>query len=120
MTVTLQISGYLRANKQKNAETLLTRIGKALSLDLSGFELEQYWKDEALYRFHGALDLDDLSHRDAYFEIAMLFGIVASARLHITPPIESSEAENWDFEGSCEHVSVSGVESLDFRVCRSR
>lgn len=118
MSVILAISGYLKANKLKNAETLLNRLGKALDLDLSGFQCERYRKDDSLYRFHGQVDLADVAFRDAYVDVPQRFSAV-SGRWSMTVP-RGYDAGVWDFEASSERTSIAGVEMVEFYVHRNK
>jgi hypothetical protein len=108
----LHVSGFLRANSAASASKLLQRLGTLLELNLETLPIEPYWKDPALMRFHGELELDDRPPRDAFFETVARFAKL-SPRISVTPPDES---EPWDFSGDMNQTSIVGIELVSFSV----
>ena len=118
MPVVLHISGFVRANKPNNAETVLQRLSSAIGYDLSACSCEPYWKDSALFSFGGDIELDEMSFRDAYVDVPARFSAVSGRWSMTLPRPGVDEAPSWDFEAGCHRTSISGVESLSFSVRR--
>ena len=91
-------------------------IGKVIGLDCSGFSREQWHGAEECFRFSGGIALPDQAYRDAYFDtLAHLCGLSHSWK--VEAPHECPD-DRFDFSGSSDQTTISGVEYVEFAVIR--
>lgn len=105
---------FLRVNSVKNMQVVINRIAKMIDQNVRIKSYEKYWKDQSLYLVNFESDLDAGNIKDAMFNTLLICGSIAS---HWTVTSPSSYTDDrWEFQGSSEKTSISGVEIIEFHI----
>ena len=105
---------FLKANSEKSAKILISRICKNIKCEPCVKSIEKYWKDKSLYIVLFQTQLNADSIKDAVFETLKICGSISSHWNITTPSVYSNN--KWEFNGTTNGTSLAGVEFMDFHV----
>ena len=106
---------FIRAGAQKNAETVLRRIEKALGREISMVTIAPSRRDEGLFEIVFTSPLGIERVQDAVFE-SLRQGDKLSYEWSVRPP-QDYKGGKWDFAASAtRRLRISGIEALDFEI----